>query len=347
MPASPINDLHVRLGARFTDFGGWEMPVQYEGVIAEHDAVRDMVGVFDVSHLGRFSVSGESSTELARRHLCNDILKVDTGRAQYTMALNQAGGIVDDIIVWRNDWEDSWIMPNGTNFDDVMGSFAGAGSDATIEPLRDDTVLVAVQGPDAPGIMEAVVGEMPRRFRVIHGEFSGSWFRAAGTGYTGEVGAEICVPAAAGEALFSAILDAGAVACGLGARDLLRLEMGYPLWGQDIDETTTPLEADLGWVVSWDHDFVGREALERQRDGGLKKLLVAFECEGRQIPRHGYGLRAGESSGSVTSGNYSPSVGAGIGMGYLSPPVEQGAIEVEIRGSWVEADRVDPPFIDR
>lgn len=347
MPASPINDLHTRLGARFTDFGGWDMPVQYQGVIGEHDAVRESVGVFDVSHLGRFGVSGPGATELTRGYLCNDVAKVDPGRAQYTMALNEAGGIIDDIIVWRIDREDAWIMPNGTNFDDVMGRFAGGSADVVVEPQREGTVLAAVQGPDTRGVVEAVIGEMPRRFRVIEGEFSGSWFRAAGTGYTGEVGAEICVPTGTGEALFSAILDAGAAPCGLGARDLLRLEMGYPLWGQDIDETTTPLEAGLGWVVSWDHEFVGRRALEQQRDEGIERRLVAFACDGRQIPRHGYPLRAGGSSGIVTSGNFSPSLGAGIGMGYLSPPVEDGGVEVEIRGEWVDARLVDPPFIDR
>jgi glycine cleavage system T protein (aminomethyltransferase) len=347
MPTTSIYDLHVNLGARFTDFGGWEMPLQYEGVIAEHDAVRNAVGVFDVSHLGRFSISRSGATETVRYHLCNDILNADPGRAQYTMALNHDGGIEDDIIVWRFDDDDFWIMPNGTNFDEVMRSFTTSGTTALIEPIRDGTVLAAVQGPDSPGVVETVIGRMPRRFHVIEGDFAGTWYRAAGTGYTGEVGAEICVPAESGEALFSAIIEAGAVPCGLGARDVLRLEMGYPLWGQDIDETTTPLEADLEWVVAWKHDFVGRHALQRQRDEGLERLLVAFSCEGRQIPRHGYPLRAGASIGSVTSGNFSPSLGNGIGMGYLSPPDESAPIEIEIRDSWVPARRVDTPFIDR
>lgn len=344
MPTSPLHDLHASLGGRFTDFGGWEMPVQYEGVIAEHDAVRTAVGAFDVTHLGRFSVSGAGATDLVRHNLCNDIDKAAPGKAQYTMALNEAGGIVDDIIVWRFDRDGFWIMPNGTNFDEVFGNFVTA---AAIEPLRADTALLAVQGPESPGVVEAVIGEMPGRFRVIDGAFGESWYRAAGTGYTGEVGAEICVPAASGAALFSAILDAGAVPCGLGARDILRLEMGYPLWGQDIDETTTPLEADLAWVVAWDHDFVGRPALERQRAHGVDKGLVAFSCSGRQIPRHGHQMRSGTSTGTVTSGNFSPSLGRGIGMGYLAPPVDDAAIEIEIRSAWVPAERVDPPFVDR
>ena len=189
---------------------------------------------------------------------------------------------------------------------------------------------------------------MPGRFRVIEGEFDRSWLRAAGTGYTGERGAEIAVPASAGRALFEALLEAGSVACGLGARDTLRLEMGYALWGQDLDETTTPLEAGLGWVVDWDHDFVGKAALEAQRSNGIRQQLVAFSCEGRQIPRHGHRLRSGSSTGAVTSGNFSPTLSHGIGMGYVAPPIDADApVEVEIRERWITAERVNPPFIDR
>ena len=347
MATSPINELHVRLGARFTDFGGWEMPVQYEGVLNEHAAVRDSVGVFDVSHLGRFDVNGPGATGLVRKQLCNDIEKVIAGRAQYTMALNEAGGVLDDIIVWRYAEDGYWVMPNGTNFDAILDRFIASGT-ANVTPVRSETVLAAVQGPESPHVVEAVIGKMPGRFRVIEGEFGDSWFRAGGTGYTGERGAEIAVPAESGEALFAAILEAGAVPCGLGARDTLRLEMGYPLWGQDLDETTTPLEAGLGWVIDWDHDFVGNAALEEQRQNGVGRRLVAFSCQGRQIPRHGHAIRSGEASGTVTSGNFSPTLGHGIGMGYLSPPPDSDApIEVEIRDQWVSADRVDPPFLTR
>jgi aminomethyltransferase len=337
----------VRLNARFTDFGGWEMPVQYDSVLAEHAAVREAVGVFDVSHLGRFDVKGPGSTDLVQAQLCNDIEAIEAGRAQYTMALNDRGGVVDDIIVWRYADDGHWVMPNGTNFDEILGRFADART-AHVTPMREATVLAAVQGPESPGIVEAVIGAMPGRFRVIEGEFAGNWFRAGGTGYTGERGAEIAVPAASGETLFEAVLDAGAVPCGLGARDTLRLEMGYPLWGQDLDETTTPLEAGLGWVVDWDHDFVGKDALVKQRDQGVDKLLVAFSTAARQIPRHGHSLRADGSKGEVTSGNFSPTLGHGIGMGYVSPPVDAATpLEVEIRNSWVQTERVDPPFIER
>ena len=345
MPQSPLHELHLRLNARFTDFGGWEMPVQYESVLAEHAAVRDDVGVFDVSHLGRFEVSGSGASELVLSQLCNNITDVDAGRAQYTMALNEAGGVVDDIIVWRYADDGYWVMPNGTNFDEILGRFDDAGT-ASVKPIRGDTVLAAVQGPGSPGVVETVIGEMPGRFRVIGGEFAGDWFRAGGTGYTGERGAEIAVPAASGAALFEALLEAGAVPCGLGARDTLRLEMGYPLWGQDLDESTTPLEAGLGWVVEWDHEFVGKPALREQQANGFDKHLIAFSCEERQIPRHGHDLRVGEATGEVTSGNFSPTLGHGIGMGYVSPPMpETTPIEVEIRKQWIPAKRVDPPFI--
>jgi len=347
VPTSPLHALHERLGARFTDFGGWTMPVQYEGVVAEHLAVREEVGVFDVSHLGRFRVRGPGATALLRGQLCNDVAKIPPGRAQYTMALNSRGGVTDDIIVWRFAADEYWVLPNGTNFDRILDRFRAAATAAEITPLRDDTVLVAVQGPAAPAAAAAVLPEMPGRFRVSSGRGAGGPFWAAGTGYTGERGAEIAVPAEHGEALFAALLEAGARPCGLGARDTLRLEMGYPLWGQDLDESTTPLEAGLGWVVDWDHEFVGRDALLRQREEGTPRRLVAFRTEGRAIPRHGYPLRAGTATGRVTSGNFSPVLRCGIGMGYLTPPTDAAIVEVEIRGRWVEAHRVTPPFVDR
>lgn len=349
MPATPLRDLHETLGARFTDFGGWEMPLQYTGVIAEHNAVRTGVGVFDVSHLGRFAATGPGATDLLRAHLCNDIARVGPGRAQYTMALNHGGGVVDDVIVWHVDEEHFWIMPNGVNFDDVMRPFVlTAPESVVLEGVRDETVLIAVQGPTAAAVVESAIGVMPGRFRVVHGDYEGGPFWAAGTGYTGERGAEIAVPLGTAERLLSRLIEAGATPCGLGARDTLRLEMGYPLWGQDLNEGTTPLEAGLAWVVAWDHEFTGRDALMAEQERGIRQLLVAFRTEGRTIPRPGHALRAGGSLGSVTSGNFSPVLSRGIGMGYLAPPPDtDAALEVEIRGAWQAVERVEPPFIDR
>jgi aminomethyltransferase len=349
MPVTPLRDEHEALGARFTDFGGWEMPLQYEGVIAEHMAVREDVGVFDVSHLGRFAASGPGATDLLRDHLCNDIARVEPGRAQYTMALNHAGGVVDDIIVWRIDAEHYWIIPNGVNFEDVMHPFTMTAPDGvTLEGVQDDTALVAVQGPSFADPVEQVLGTVPGRFRVATGTFRGEPFRAAGTGYTGEPGAEIAVPLTTARALFRDLVDAGARPCGLGARDTLRLEMGYPLWGQDLDEGTTPLEAGLGWVIAWDHEFTGRDALAAEKERGVRQRLVGFQTEGRTIPRPGHALRAGSSLGGVTSGNFSPMLRRGIGMGYVSPPPSpDDTIEVEVRGKWHPVERVRPPFIER
>ena len=345
MPSTPLRSAHENLGARFTDFGGWEMPLSYEGVIAEHMAVRESVGVFDVTHLGRFRLTGAAATETVRRQLCNDVAKIAPGRAQYTMALNDAGGVVDDIIVWRLDEDDYWIMPNGVNFDELLDTFlSGEGIIAT--PLREETVLLAVQGPESAQVLEKAIGLVPGRFRVATGEFAGGPLWTAGTGYTGERGAEVAVPKENGEELLQALLDAGAVPCGLGARDTLRLEMGFPLWGQDLDEQTTPLEAGLGWVVAWDHDFVGRDALQEQRDAGIGKELVAFKTHDRRPARHGYALRSADSTGVVASGNFSPVLEVGIGMGYMTPPLRDDALlELDVRGTWQPVDRVNPPFI--
>lgn len=347
MNETPLRSVHEELGARFTDFAGWEMPLQYEGIVAEHMAVRSTAGVFDVSHLGRFSLSGPGATELLRGQLCNDISTVGPGRAQYTMALNEAGGVEDDIIVWRLGDDDYWVLPNGANFAEIVGRFSAAAPlEVDVTETQSETVLVAVQGPAAIGIVEKVLGAAPGRFRVTTGEYRGSPFWAAGTGYTGERGAEIAVPVQTGSELLRALVGAGARPCGLGARDTLRLEMGYPLWGQDLDEYTTPLEAGLSWVVEWDHEFVGRDALVEQQNTGLAKELVAFKLAGRRVPRPGYDLAVGDSLGAVASGNFSPVLGCGIGMGYVAPPTDSQAVTVDIRGAKHEATRVRPPFID-
>ena len=342
---SPLHDAHVRLGARFVDFGGWEMPVQYEGVLTEHECVRSGVGVFDVSHLGRFQFSGGGATAVLREQLCNDVASIAPGRAQYTMALNEEGGVEDDIIVLRLGEDDYWVLPNGANYDEIVARFHDRRGVEAIS-RREDSVMLAVQGPDAPELLRRVLGHAPGRFRVEDNEFRGTPIIVSGTGYTGERGAEVIASSDVGEELLDALLQEGAGPCGLGSRDTLRLEMGYPLWGQDLDEATSPLEADLGWVVNWDHDFVGKSELENQRDNGVAKLLVGFTTEGRRFARHGYPARADESMGVVASGNFSPTLGHGIGLAYLEPPPSsEASLEVEIRGEWHAATRADPPFV--
>ncbi len=347
MATSPLRPRHEALGARFTDFGGWDMPVQYEGVLTEHGAVRNSVGIFDVTHLGRFELAGSGTTPALLRLLCNDITAIPPGRAQYTMALNDRGGVEDDIIVWRWEEDRVWVLPNGVNLEKIQAMFA-AEPNVTVTPRRETTVMLAVQGPQAPALIGQVLGDAPGRFRLLETTFLGHDVWAGGTGYTGERGAEVSIDVDGAPELWDAFVGAGATPCGLGARDTLRLEMGYPLWGQDLDPDTTPLEARLDWVVSWDHDFVGKPALEVQRDHGVPKRLVGFTTGSRQVARHGYPMRSGPSSGTVTSGNFSPTLGTGIGLGYLAPPVDAGAeIEVEIRGRWVAVDQAEPPFINR
>lgn len=348
MPTSPLHEKHEESGTRFTDFGGWTMPIHHDSVLDEHHAVRSDVGMFDVSHLGRFEVSGDGAVELLRRQLCNDITKISPGRAQYTMALNERGGIEDDIIVWWLKDDHFWVMPNGTNFDGIVQRFRDdAGPAVKFDDVRERTALVAVQGVNALAVVEKVLGFVPGRFRVDIGEFAGDEAIVAGTGYTGEAGVEICVPTASAHELWEALVDAGATPAALGARDTLRLEMGYPLWGQDLHADVTPLEAGLGWVVDWDHDFVGKTALEQIRYD-LPSQLIAFVTEGRAIPRQGYTVTTATGSGTVTSGNFSPTLGHGIGMAYVTPPPgPDEPITVTIRGKEVPARIVSLPFVDR
>lgn len=337
---SPLAEVNDELGARVVDFGGWSMPVQYSSVLDEHRAVRTGVGVFDVSHLGRASVTGPAAEETLRTLFCNDVAALAPGRTQYTMALNADGGVIDDLMVWR--WDESiWIMPNGANHERVLGLVRDAGgAGVSIDDLREHTASVAIQGPDAPDIIRDTCGVEIRRGRVLHGEGPGGPVDVGGTGYTGERGGEVVGSAESVAALVRELVDRGAVPCGLGARDTLRLEAGLPLWGQDLTEETTPLEAGLEFAVSWDHDFTGRNALESR---AVERRLIGFATPDRRIPRTGNALRSNGSEGVVTSGNFSPALGTGIGLGYLDDP-SRGDLEVEIRDSWVSARRVMPPF---
>jgi aminomethyltransferase len=322
------------------------MPLQYEGTLAEHMAVRTTVGVFDVSHLGRFEVAGAEAAEVVGSILTNDLSKIAPGRCQYSLILNERGGIVDDIVIWWLEPERLLVLPNAANHDRVLARFtAAAGPKARVSDLRDSTALLAVQGPDAPRVLEEAFGAAPRRHRaVIAGDST-----VAGTGYTGEAGGEVIVPLAQAEAAFRAILDGGATPCGLGARDTLRLELGLPLWGQDIDETTNPIEARLAWAVGWDTPFDGKAALEARRHEDPTRARVGFVLDDRRPPRHGYRIRSGSSKGEVTSGNFSPMLERGIGMGYLAPPPadDQTAMEIQVRDQWLAASLADMPFVRR
>ncbi len=340
---SALHDAHAGLGARFVDFGGWEMPVQYTSVLAEHRAVRESVGVFDVSHLGRFAWNGDGAVEALDHTFCNLASGLADGRTQYTMALNPAGGVIDDIILWRWPLDGFWVLPNAANSDRITASLQAAASGGRATDLRPSTVSLAVQGPEAPALLEHLFGVAPKRSRLEQTEFKGHVVRVAGTGYTGERGGEVIVENEAAPTIWSQLLDQGAVPCGLGARDTLRLEAALPLWGQDLDETITPLQARVGFAVSFDHEFTGKAALEHERDNGVPRHRLLFATDGRTIPRHGYAIRHGGRAGTVSSGNFSPTLEHGIGMAYLEgPPADDiTEIEVEIRGDWHRARVVD------
>lgn len=346
LQSSPLAEYHEELGARLTGFSGWEMPLQYQSVLAEHRAVRQAAGWFDVSHLGRFHCHGPGATATLRRLLCNDVATIEPGRSQYSMMLNDRGGVIDDLIVWRWDDEDFWVLPNAANHERVMQGVLNLDPQLEVEDLRPSTAAVAVQGPEAPALLERVLGAAPRRFRTFSVRFEGSEVHGAGTGYTGERGGELVIDGARAPSLARGLTEAGATPCGLGARDTLRLEAGLPLWGQELDENTSPLEAGLEFAVAWDHDFVGRAALERQRSDGPARRLVGFVTEGRIVPRRGYALRIGDEAGTVTSGNFSPMLERGIGLGYV-PREARGQAEVEVRGRWSPVELVDPPFYRR
>lgn len=344
---SPLQAVHERLGARFTDYAGWRLPLRYSGTLAEHRAVRSSAGVFDVSHVGRFECSGSGATETLRWLLCNDVTLAAPGSTQYTMMLTYEGGVASDLDVWR--WSDDryWVLPSCVNHRRVMEEVA-EGSSVDVADRRMQTAMIAVQGPEAPRVVALVLGTAPPRLGLIESEYDGFPVWAAGTCHTGEPGAHIAVAAEAGPRLFEAMIEAGAVPCGLGACDVLRLEAGHPLWGHDLDTSTTPMEAALEHVVQWEHDFVGRRALAAQRRSGPPKRRIGFVAGERDVPRPGYLVRCGSATGFVARGTFSPVLGAGIGVAYVSPdPGTAADVTVDIRGRRIDATRVDLPFIRR
>src|SRR5215470_18956112 len=309
---TPLFDAHRALGAKMVPFGGWEMPVQYAGILAEHKAVREDVGVFDVSHMGEVVFRGPGARAAVQKLVTNDVAKLVDGKAMYTVMCYADGGIVDDCIVYRRGAEDLIIVVNASNIDKDfawMSENTGAA-----ENESDAWGLLAVQGPHAV----ALVSRLAEKDLVVVPSFGLAYARIAGvevmvarTGYTGEDGFEIFVPAAATVAVWNAVLGAGAKPCGLGARDTLRLEARLALYGNDIDQTTTPLEAGLGWVVKLEAaDFIGHDALAKQKAEGIPRKLIGFKLAGRGVARHDYPILdgAGQPVGKVTSGAPAPTL---------------------------------------
>ena len=359
---TPLYDTHVALGARMVPFGGWDMPVQYpSGIIAEVRAVRSGAGLFDVSHMGRVYISGPSATKFLDTVVTGSAATLEIGRARYCMICNQRGGVIDDTIFYRLADDRYLLIPNAGNrhrvldwFGLVMGrQFAdgehphpgpppeGEGisrAGVTIDDQTMQSSLLACQGPAALGMARELAEdglEGLRPFAWTKTRMCGADALVGRTGYTGEDGVEILAPAAAAPAVWKALTDAGAVPCGLGARDVLRTEAGLPLHGHELDESTTPVEAQLERFVDFNKDFIGRDALEEQRTDGTRFTLVGLQIPGRSAPRATYALSVlGFPAGQVTSGCYSPTLDTSLGMGYVFPEYSRPGtvLEMDKRG---------------
>ena len=341
---TPLYDRHVALGARMVPFAGWEMPVQYEGVIQEHRAVRTDAGVFDVSHMGEIEVEGPRALDLLQSLLASDLAKVEPGRARYTLLTNERGGIVDDLIAYRLD-EFRWLLV--VNASNREADFAWikerelSGSD--VRDVSDEYALLAVQGPHAIeklGLPEASWNTFAEE------EIDGVQTMVNRTGYTGEDGCEILCMAEDAPRLWDAVLARGITACGLGARDTLRLEACLALHGNDISPDTDAISAGLGWTCALEKDFTGVEELRRIKADGPERKLVAFRMEERAIPRQGMTIEGG---GEVTSGTHSPTLDVGIGMGYVPSPMSaiDTELTIDVRGKSRRARVVKKPFYKR
>lgn len=362
---TPLFEVHKRLGGKIIDFGGWSLPVSYgAGILSEHNATRQAVGVFDVSHMGEFHFRGPKALEAVQRLVTNDVARLADGQALYTVACNERGGIVDDLIVYRVANDHVLTVVNAANTaKDLQWFRAQTGDACVIEDASESTALIAFQGPAALSELAAlglsdISALKPFHFRIDL-ELLGRPVWVARTGYTGEDGVEIFCASADAVPLFEALVNAaqtaGGSAVGLGARDTLRLEAKLPLYGNDLTDDTTPFEAGLGWVVKLDKPFIGAEALRAQKAAGVSRKLVGFVMKDRGIPRHGYPVlsdvqgAAGARVGEVTSGGVGPSVGKNIGMAYV--PVAQAVaatpLHVDCRGKTVAAEVVDGPFYRR
>jgi aminomethyltransferase len=350
---SVLDAEHRALGARMTPFGGWEMPLQYQGVLEEHHRCRNDAVVFDVSHLGGVTVSGPGALAGLQGLFTNDLTRIAPGRAQYTHLLDEVDAhVLDDIIVWWRAEDDFLVIPNAANTGPALAAMREAVPDGVVTDVTPTRAFLAVQGPQARRRLEDVLPAAADvgHFAVGVVPFADAEVIVGGTGYTGEDGVELHVPDAVATDLWRALLDAGVSPAGLGARDTLRLEMGYPLHGHELGPGITPLQAGLGWVVAWEKgDFRGRVALERERDRGVARRLRGIRTESRSVPRSGCTVLVdGKPAGEVVSGNFSPTLERGIGLAFLPPDVEPDTrVEVDIRGRAIPAVVVAPPFIER
>lgn len=352
-----LYETHISLNARMVPFAGWDMPVQYAGILAETRAVRSSAGLFDVSHMGRLDIRGPRAGPFLDWIVTANASDLRQNRARYAMICNEEGGIIDDTVFYRRGEDRYLLVCNASNRQYVVPWLLRWAEDrfpdTTIEDNTEATAMIALQGPDTPGMLGRLCDVDPsgiRTFSAAQGTVASVPAFIGRTGYTGEDGFELIVAAPDAPHVWQTLMGEGAVPCGLGARDVLRLEAALPLHGNDIDTTTTPLEAGLERFVRLDKEFVGADALRRERDGGSKRRLVGLEVRGRSIAREGYPILAKNTqAGRVTSGTYSPTLDRNIAMGYVTvESAEQGQeLQVDIRGRLVEAEVVPLPFYSR
>ena len=335
---TPLYEAHLAAGARMVPFAGWQMPVSYEGVRPEHLAVRSACGVFDVSHMGQIATRGPGALDLLQRLLSNDVAAIDVGGAQYSVLCREDGGVLDDLFTYRLGDDRYLTVTNAANHDRDLAWFREHAPpfEAEVRDRLDDYAMLAVQGPTARGIVAGVLeGELPRRMRTatltVPEAIGGGEALVCGTGYTGEDGVEVLIDPAGAEALWSALLEAGATPAGLGARDTLRLEACFHLYGNDLSVERNPIEAGLGWCCVEETGFIGSDAVARARADGTPERLAPFVLTERGVPRQGNPVLAeGEPAGLVTSGTFSPSLEQGIGMAYVRRDLAEPGTELEI-----------------
>ena len=351
---SPLHDRHAEAGAKFAEFGGWAMPLQFTGIVAEHAAVREGVGIFDVSHLGKALVRGDGARAFVDASLTNALDKIHPGKAQYTMCCDDAtGGVVDDLIVYLRSDDDLLLVPNAANTAEVVRRLAAAApSGVDVQNVHRDYGVFALQGPTSDEVLDVLgLPTLGEYMSFADVPWRGTIVTVCRSGYTGERGHELVVPSDAAGELWDAALSAGApcgiARAGLGARDTLRTEMGYPLHGQDLTMDITPVQGRAGWAVGWDKPaFWGRDVLVAEREAGPRRRLRGILATGRGIPRPGMVVRVNGAAGTVTSGTFSPTLKKGIGLALLPPDVADGAtVTVDVRGRAEPFEVVKPPFV--